>query len=79
MGVAVDESGEDEVAAGVDGLGGLVLRFDFGAWADGDDCVVLDRDASILVNRARGVHGYDDAAADDQVDFLLRLGGHRHR
>ena len=49
--VAVDETGEDQLAAGVDGLRGGVFRFDFGAWADRDDGVAFDGDRAVVVGR----------------------------
>jgi hypothetical protein len=69
--VSVDESRKDEMVGGVDRLAGLVFRFDFAAWADGDNRVAGYRDCSVVVDRAWAVHGDYHAAGDQQISGLF--------
>ncbi len=74
MGVSVDESREHQFVFGVDCLRGRVPGFDFGAWADCDNRVAGHCDCSVVVDGTLAVHRDYDAAGDDQVGFLFRLG-----
>ena len=60
VGVDVDETGADQLAAGVDLLGAPAVHR-----ADGDDAAVLDPDIGLAAGRARAVHQM--AAAHDQI------------
>ena len=69
--VAVDESGQDQLAFGVDGLRSGVPGFEFAAGADGDDRVTFHGDSAVVEDGAGAVHGDDRAAGDEQVGFFF--------
>ncbi len=69
--MAVDESGQDQRALGIDRLGSVVPGFEFAARADGDDGVTFDDYGSVVEDGAGAVHGDDCAAADEQVGFYF--------
>ena len=65
--------GRTSVVRRVDGLRSGVFGFDLRARTDRNDRVAGDRDCAVVVDRARAVHGDDDAAGDQEVGGLLRL------
>ena len=69
--VTIDESGQDQLAFGVDRLRGGVPGFEFAARADGDDRVALHGDSAVVDDVARAIHGDDGAAGDEQVGFFF--------
>ena len=71
VGVAVDESGQDELAFGVDGLRSGVPGFEFATGADSHDRVTLYGHGAIVEDRAAAVHSDDGAAGDQQVGFFF--------
>jgi len=71
MGVAIDESGENQLAARIDRLRASVLSFDFGSRANSDDRVASDDNGAVIVDGSRAVHRDDGAASDDKVGSIL--------
>jgi len=71
MGVAIDESGENQLAARIDRLRASVLSFDFGSRANSDDRVGSDDNGAVIVDGSRAVHRDDGAASDDKVGSIL--------
>ena len=72
--VGIDQAGHDDAAVGVDYFGGVVARFDFGGFSDGDDRIGADCDGTVFDYPALGAHGDDCAVRDEEVGFLFGLG-----
>src|SRR4029077_9911801 len=75
VGVAVDETRQDEVAGGIDVFRGSELGLDLSARAHVQDCVTLYGDRAVLEDAALRVHGDHGASGNHQVGlrpFLLR-------
>src|SRR5207249_11261476 len=70
MGVAIDESGENQLAARIDRLRASVLSFDFGSRANSDDRVASDDNGAVSVDGSRAVHRDDGASGRGPVGFL---------
>jgi len=66
--VGVHEAGDDDGPAGVERAGRAMRALDVGALADGDDAITRDGQGAVPDDAARGIHGDDRAAADDEVD-----------
>ena len=66
--VAVDEPGDDEIAARVDDRRRRVRTGDRVARSDRDDRSVAHGDAAVGQDPPSGIHGHDDAAEHEQVD-----------
>ena len=74
MGVAVDESGQNQRSLGIDRLRDKILGLKFIAWTYRDDRVVFHNNGSVVINGSRSIHGHNRSAADDKVGFFfLRL------
>ena len=74
MGMAIDQAGHDDLAAGVDHRRSLMRRQDFFRGADCDDPVLLDGDGAVLDDPALRVHRHDDAVGDDDVGHAVHSG-----
>src|SRR5437870_12044182 len=70
MGVAIDESGENQLAARIDRLRASVLSFDFGSRANSDDRVASDDNGAVIVNGSRAGHRDDRDASDGEGGIL---------
>ena len=70
MSVAIDKSGENQLAASIDRLGCSVFGGKVGARTDSHDGVSLYNDGTVVVDGSRAIHGDDRAASDDQVGIL---------
>ena len=71
VGVAIDESRQNQLPSGVDRLGGQILGFEFSALANRDNRVTFYDYDSIVIDSSRSIHGHDSSSHDHQVDFLL--------
>ena len=69
--VTIDESGQDQLAFGIDRLRNGVPGFHFAARADGDDGVTFYREGTIVDDVAGAVHGNHGAAGDEQVSLFF--------
>jgi hypothetical protein len=49
------------------------MRFHICPRSYGDDRIAADGHTPVTIDRARGIHGHDDSATDDQVNFLSLL------
>ena len=67
MGMGVNQAGQDQLARGVDLLRRVMGGQHLGLRTDGDDPAALDGDGALGDEAARGVHGQDRAAVDDEV------------
>jgi hypothetical protein len=74
VGVAVDEAGKDQLAAGVDHLNRGVAGTDLGARTGGEDGVALNRNGTVVVDVPVAVHG-DHHAGYQQVSSKLGVLG----
>ena len=68
MGVGVDQAGQDQLIAGLDGVGGLIIRGnDIGA-VDRHDCAAVDGDRARRNDAAARILGDHGPAGHDQRD-----------
>ncbi len=67
MGVPVDETREDRLAAGVDDMRRAMAGADLVGRADLDDAVPFDRDGAVLDDSALRIDGDHDAAGDEDI------------
>src|SRR6185436_6311644 len=58
VGVAVNETGSNNLTGGVDALGGGIHSRDVSAGADGDDATAFNGNAGVLYHAPIAVHGY---------------------
>ena len=65
MGVAVDETGYDHLAAGVDYLARVVRSIDFSGVTEGNDAAGFDSDRAVFDHVARLVHRDHGSTAYD--------------
>src|SRR5258706_790201 len=69
MGVAIDESGQNQRIFGIDRTSGGILGFELEAWTDRDNRVARHDNRAVVVDVSSSIHGDDGSTGDDEIGF----------